>query len=171
MAGFADAIAFDGEVCRKFFGETAGIRFGDDWRWGKLRSVRHVERLYASCQWALPTIQSSASRASRWGALYLRSRHSIGGTALANSKSALKRVRVAERQRVRNRTYRSASRTLVRKAESLIIAGDVNAASVAVANALSMLDRTAGKGIIHPNNAARRKSRLMAKYNAMSASS
>lgn len=86
---------------------------------------------------------------------------------MANSKSALKRVRVAERQRVRNRTYISASRTLIRKAEASIASGDVSAASTAVANAISMLDRSAVKGIIHPNNAARRKSRLMAKYNAM----
>lgn len=88
---------------------------------------------------------------------------------MANSKSALKRVRVAERRRIRNRTYRSAARTMVRRAESVIASGDVEAASVAVGGAISMLDRTAGKGVIHPNNAARRKSRLMAKYNSMSA--
>lgn len=88
---------------------------------------------------------------------------------MANSKSALKRVRVAERRRIRNRTYRSASRTLVRRAESMIAAGDAEAAAAAIGDAISMLDRTAGKGVIHPNNAARRKSRLMAKYNNMSA--
>lgn len=88
---------------------------------------------------------------------------------MANSKSALKRVRVGERRRIRNRTYRSASRTMLRKAESVIATGDVDAAAEAVGNAVSMLDRTAGKGVIHPNNAARRKSRLMAKYNRMSA--
>lgn len=49
----------------------------------------------------------------------------------------------------------------------MIAAGDVDAAATAVANAVSMLDRSAVKGIIHPNNAARRKSRLMAKYNEM----
>lgn len=86
---------------------------------------------------------------------------------MANSKSALKRVRVAERRRIRNRTYRSAARTMVRRAEAVIASGDTEAAAVAVGNALSMLDRTAGKRVLHPNNAARRKSRLMAKYNAM----
>ena len=86
---------------------------------------------------------------------------------MANSKSAIKRVHVAERRRVRNRTYVSASRTLIRRAESLIASGKVDDAATAVANAISMLDRSAVKGIIHPNNAARRKSRLMAKYNAM----
>jgi len=86
---------------------------------------------------------------------------------LAHSKSALKRIRVAERRRLENRPYRSASRTLVRSAERAIDAGDKEAAEDAVLRAVKMLDRTAGKGIIHANNAARRKSRLMAKYNQM----
>jgi small subunit ribosomal protein S20 len=88
---------------------------------------------------------------------------------LANNKSAEKRIRVAEQKRLRNRPYRSAARTYVKKAELAIRAGDQEAAAAAVGNAISMLDRVAGKGIIHKNNAARRKSRLMAKYNAMSA--
>lgn len=88
---------------------------------------------------------------------------------MANSKSALKRVKVSERRRLRNRTYRSAARTMVRRAESVIATGDVDAAAVAVGGAVSMLDRTAGKGVIHRNNAARRKSRLMSKYNKMGA--
>ena len=89
---------------------------------------------------------------------------------MANSKSALKRVRVSERRRLRNRKYRSSARTLVRRAESIIATGDVDAAAEAVGSALSMLDRTSGKGVIHRNNAARRKSRLLKKYNNMGAS-
>lgn len=89
---------------------------------------------------------------------------------MANSKSAEKRIRVGERRRQRNRPYRSACRTLVKKAEIAIRSGEGEAASQAVANAVAMLDRTAGKGIIHANNAARRKSRLLAKYNALNAS-
>ncbi len=92
------------------------------------------------------------------------------GSSLANNKSAEKRARVAERRRVRNRTYRSASRTMVRRAEELIRAAEKEAASGAVLNAQAMLDRAASKGVIHPNNAARRKSRLMAKYNSMATS-
>ena len=88
---------------------------------------------------------------------------------MANSKSALKRVKVSERRRLRNRTYRSAARTMVRRAESVIATGDVDAAALAVGSAVSMLDRTAGKGVIHRNNAGRRKSRLMSKYNKMGA--
>jgi small subunit ribosomal protein S20 len=88
---------------------------------------------------------------------------------LANSKSAEKRARTNERRRIRNRRFRSASRTLVRSAEQVIAQADEEAAAGAVKNAVSMLDRAARKGIIHPNNAARRKSRLMAKYNKISA--
>lgn len=84
---------------------------------------------------------------------------------MANSKSALKRVRVAERNRLHNRPYRSAARTLVKKAELAIQSGDAAEARTAVQRAIAMLDRVAGKGIIHRNNAARRKSRLMAKFN------
>jgi small subunit ribosomal protein S20 len=90
---------------------------------------------------------------------------------LANTKSAAKRARVAERRRQRNRIFRSAARTHIRKAERLIAQGDAEAAALEVGNAISTLDRAAIKGIIHPNNAARRKSRLMAKYNKISAAS
>ncbi|HUG16035.1 MAG TPA: 30S ribosomal protein S20 [Thermomicrobiales bacterium] len=89
------------------------------------------------------------------------------GVSLANSKSAAKRARVSERRKISNRRYRSSTRTLVRRAETLISQADEQAASGAVGNAISLLDRAAAKGVIHPNNAARRKSRLMAKYNAM----
>jgi small subunit ribosomal protein S20 len=90
---------------------------------------------------------------------------------LANSKSAEKRARTNERRRIRNRRFRSASRTLVRTAEQTIASAEAEAAAGAVKSAISMLDRAAQKGIIHPNNAARRKSRLMAKYNKLDATS
>ena len=85
---------------------------------------------------------------------------------MANNKSSKKRIRVNETKRLRNRPYRSACRTLVKKAELAIIDGDQAAAEEAVVRAVSMRDRTAGKGLLHANHAARRKSRLMAKYNA-----
>jgi small subunit ribosomal protein S20 len=88
---------------------------------------------------------------------------------LANNKAAEKRIRVNEQKRLRNRPFRSAARTFVKKAELAIRAGDAEAAAVAVGNAISMLDRVASKGVIHRNNAARRKSRLMAKFNKLSA--
>ena len=84
---------------------------------------------------------------------------------MPNTKSAEKRVRVSERRHRRNRIFRSAARTYIRRAERLIAVGDADAAATAVGNAISTLDRAAIKGIIHKNNAARRKSRLMAKFN------
>ena len=86
---------------------------------------------------------------------------------MANSKSAAKRARVAERQRIRNRIFRSAARTHVKRAERLIAQGQAEAAATAVGDAISTLDRAAIKGIIHKNNASRRKSRLMTKFNQL----
>ncbi len=88
---------------------------------------------------------------------------------MANSKSAEKRIRVAEQKRLRNRPYRTEARTYVKKAEIAIASGDRAAAEQAVLQATSTLDRVASKGVIHPNNAARRKSRLLKKFNALSA--
>ncbi|MEJ7761300.1 MAG: 30S ribosomal protein S20 [Thermomicrobiales bacterium] len=86
---------------------------------------------------------------------------------MAHSKSAQKRIRVSERRRIENRPYRSMARTFVKKAEIAIRGGDVEAAEVATRQAISTLDRVRSKGVIHRNNAARRKSRLMAKFNAL----
>jgi ribosomal protein S20 len=60
-------------------------------------------------------------------------------------------------------------KTNVTKAEKFIFLGDANAAQEAVAVAITSLDKASEKGIIHPNNAARRKSRLMKKFNQMQA--
>ena len=98
---------------------------------------------------------------------------SIGGglSLLANSKSSKKRIRVAERRREENKPLRTEARTFVKKAEVAIASGDVGAAEAATLEAVSALDRVADKDVIHKNNAARRKSRLMAKYHALVAAS
>ena len=88
---------------------------------------------------------------------------------MANSKSAKKRIRVAERRRERNKPLRTEARTFVKKAEVAIASGDATEAEAATLKAISVLDRVADKGVIHKNNAARRKSRLMARYHAMAA--
>lgn len=80
---------------------------------------------------------------------------------MANTRSALKAQRVAERRRARNRSARSAVRTSVKKARIGILGGAKDEASAAVAEAAKELDKVASKGIIHKNQAARRKSRLM----------
>ena len=81
------------------------------------------------------------------------------------TKSAKKQVRVTERRRLRNRSIRSLVKTNITKAERLIFSGELESARAAVVAAISSLDKAAEKGIIHPNNAARRKSRLMKKLN------
>lgn len=86
---------------------------------------------------------------------------------MANTKSALKMIRVAEKRRMRNKPMRSAAKTYISRAERLIGEQDKEAARSAVIKAISTLDKAAEKGIIHPNNAARRKSRLMKKFNLM----
>jgi small subunit ribosomal protein S20 len=84
---------------------------------------------------------------------------------LANTKSAIKRQRQTEKRRLRNRTARGTARTLVTRARSAIERNDPTSVEQ-VRLALRTLDVTARKGVIHPNNAARRKSRLMKKLNA-----
>lgn len=73
----------------------------------------------------------------------------------------MKRARQNEKRRVANRVYRTSARTHIKKARRLIEAGNLEQAEVQVASAMSALDRAAQKGIIHKNNAARRKSRLV----------
>ncbi len=84
---------------------------------------------------------------------------------MPNTKSAEKQVRVTEKRRLRNKSYRSLCKTSVIRAEKLIFSGELEEAQKAVVAAVSVLDKASEKGIIHPNNAARRKSRLMKKLN------
>ena len=82
------------------------------------------------------------------------------------TKSAQKQVRVSEKKRVRNQPIRSQCKTSITKAEKLIFSGRLDEAAAAVAEAVSTLDKAAEKGVIHANNAARRKSRLLNKLNS-----
>jgi len=84
---------------------------------------------------------------------------------LANTKSAIKMIRVAQRRRQYNKPLRSAAKTYIDKAEKLIAAGSLEEARLAVNQAQSALDRAAEKGVLHQNNAARRKARLMHRLN------
>ena len=89
---------------------------------------------------------------------------------MANHKSALKRYRQSEKRRTHNRVYRNRVRTLVKKARTTIQSGsDLTAAREAARTAIRDLDMAASRGTIPPRNAARRKSRLMKKLNALNA--
>ena len=90
---------------------------------------------------------------------------------MPGSSSVQKQARVAERRRLRNKSVRSQCKTNVTKAEGLIFSGELEQAKQAVIVAITSLDKAAEKGVIHANNAARRKSRLMKKLNEALASS
>lgn len=79
---------------------------------------------------------------------------------MANIKSAIKRNKQNEKKRIRNRIYRGTARTYVARARTAINQKDAEAAKAATLEAISALDKAAQKGVIHKNNAARRKSRL-----------
>lgn len=88
---------------------------------------------------------------------------------MANNASALKRIRQNEKRRTFNRTFRNRTRTLVKRARAAIASGDQTAAESATRAAVKDLDMLARRGVVHPRNAARRKSRLMKQLAAMSA--
>lgn len=88
---------------------------------------------------------------------------------MPNIRSAVKRMRQAERRRLRNRAAISTARTYIHRAERQLGAGTADDAEATVKLAVRALDKAAEKGIIHKNNAARRKSRLMRKLNAAKA--
>jgi small subunit ribosomal protein S20 len=92
-------------------------------------------------------------------------------TGLPKSKSAEKAARAARRKQLRNKSVKSATKTHVSRAEKLISSKEREPAQDAVATAISALDKAAKKGVIHPNTAARRKSRLMKKFNQAKLSS
>ncbi|MFW6125704.1 MAG: 30S ribosomal protein S20 [Chloroflexota bacterium] len=80
-------------------------------------------------------------------------------------QSARRAARAAQRRAERNRPIRSSARTHVTKARKLIESNDLDNAQEAVRRANQVLDEAAQKGVIHPNNAARRKSRLTKSLN------
>src|SRR2546423_3993013 len=80
---------------------------------------------------------------------------------MANTQSAKKRVRASLRKRDRNRSTRSAVKTLVSRARRPAVPDAASMTSDEVRRAISALDKAAEKGVLHANNASRRKSRLM----------
>jgi small subunit ribosomal protein S20 len=87
---------------------------------------------------------------------------------MPNNRSAEKRMRQEQKRRAHNRSVKSIVKTQVTKARVAIANPAVGAedATAAVRAAVSELDRAAKKGVLHKNNAARRKSRLMRQLNA-----
>jgi small subunit ribosomal protein S20 len=85
---------------------------------------------------------------------------------LANIKSQIKRNRQNDRRRQRNRVYRGETRTAIKLANAAIAEGAPESRA-ALLKAISTLDKAAEKGVLHKNNVARRKSRMMKRFHAM----
>lgn len=86
---------------------------------------------------------------------------------MANIKSQKKRILTNEKARVRNKSVKSALKTAIKKVDAAVAAGDKVAAVEAARQATRALDKAASAGVIHKNQAANRKSGVMAKVNAL----
>ncbi len=86
---------------------------------------------------------------------------------VANTKSALKRAQIAERNRLRNKAYKSAVKTLMKKYFAAVEVYTANptpeskqAVEERISEAYSKIDKAVKRGVLHPNTGARKKSRL-----------
>ena len=86
---------------------------------------------------------------------------------MANHKSAIKRARQSEEQRVRNRSRKTRMKNVLRKLEETISSKSREAASEDLKQAVSVISKTAAKGVIHKNTASRKISRLTRRVNAL----
>ena len=80
---------------------------------------------------------------------------------MANTASAKQRIRNSARKAQFNRLHRSRTRTAIKSTREAVVAKDLTAAKEGLDKSISLLDRAAGKGVMHKNAAARKKSRLM----------
>jgi small subunit ribosomal protein S20 len=88
---------------------------------------------------------------------------------LAHHASALKQMRQGQKHQARNRKNVSQLKTQVRKLRSAIAKGDAAEAKEALSETVSAIDKAAKKGVVHDNAAARYKSRLTRRVNALNA--
>ena len=86
---------------------------------------------------------------------------------MANIKSAQKRILVTQKKELQNKMVISEMKTAIKKFNAAAEAGDKEAAQATFRAAVSLIDSTCSKGAIHPNNAARKKSAIAKKYDAL----
>jgi len=86
---------------------------------------------------------------------------------VANIKSQLKRIKTNEKARLRNKSVKSSLKTAVRRFREAADAGDREQADLALRQASRQLDKAASKGVIHPNQAANKKSAMAQRANAI----
>ncbi len=85
------------------------------------------------------------------------------------TESVKRELRTAARKQERNRAAKTLSKSAIKKAEKTIAAGDAEASKSDTAAAISTLDKAVSKRVLHRNNAARRKSRMVKKLNKIQA--
>jgi len=88
---------------------------------------------------------------------------------MANIKSSKKRVLIAERNRLKNVSFKSSIKTAVKKVLELAKAEDKDALNSAISKAYQLCDKAVSKGVLHKNTAARKKSRLTKAVNKIQA--
>jgi small subunit ribosomal protein S20 len=86
---------------------------------------------------------------------------------LANHKSAIKRARQSEERRVRNRSRKTRMKTAIKKLEEALSQRSPELAQAKLKEAISVIDKTASKGVIHRNTASRKISRLSKRVNTL----
>ncbi len=88
-------------------------------------------------------------------------------TLVPNIKSAKKRVKIIATKTARNNSIKSYVKTMIKKYENAIAAGDKEVASTQLVQAITAIDKAVTKGVLHKNTAARKKSRLAKKLQAI----
>ena len=88
---------------------------------------------------------------------------------MANHKDALKRIKQNDKRRIRNRAFRTKMRNQIKALRGAVDSGDVDDAQAKLRTAVSVIQKLASKGVIHPNQAARRVQRLAKAVKGMSA--
>jgi small subunit ribosomal protein S20 len=88
---------------------------------------------------------------------------------VANIKSAIKRAKLIEVRTRRNKAVKTRVKTAARRVREALAAGQGEAAAAALRTAMSVIDRAASKGVLHPRTAARKKSRLARRLNQLQA--
>jgi len=86
---------------------------------------------------------------------------------VANIKSQIKRIRTNEAARLRNKSVKSSLKTAIRQFREAADSGDREATQEALKTASRKLDKAASKGVIHPNQAANKKSAMASRANAL----
>jgi small subunit ribosomal protein S20 len=86
---------------------------------------------------------------------------------MANIKSQLKRIKTNEKARLRNKSVKSSVKTAIRKFREAAEAGDKEKAIPLLREASKKLDKAASKGVLHPNQAANKKSAMSKRANAL----